>query len=93
MNLFDPPNFAGSPPICRATNLRAFEPKQWPDFERTNCPGAKVILQFTCLVCGKIHVWSVASDPAGGSSGTTRTAKHHEKLHADALIKFRPFIS
>lgn len=80
------PRWKGAPKICIAANLPAFETeKEMATFHETNCPGGTLIKKWRCLVCNHIHVWQVCSDPAGASSGTTRTSKHKEHLLENLL--------
>ncbi len=88
------PRFNGCPPICNAANLPMFENEQaWAHFEQANTPGTKVILKFKCKACHHLHYWASNCDPAGGSSGTTRTASHFETILRQAKAKFKALIA
>jgi len=50
------------------------------EFRERNSPHGKVIAEWECKQCGLFHYWGAGHDPAGDSSGTTRTGKHFEAL-------------
>lgn len=82
----EPARWLGGPTICQASNLPAFDsPKAAADFRDANCPGGTVVAQWTCTACGKTHFWGAGFDPAGATSGTTRTAKHLDEIKARFL--------
>lgn len=90
------PRWPGAPNICIHANLPAFETeKQLQDWQELNNPGAKSE-NWKCNVCLHWHGWTFGPDPAGQSSGTTRTQKHGAKLaphlarlKAEALAHWR----
>lgn len=70
------PRWLGAPKICIAANLPAFDsPADWEKFHAANSPGNSVKRMWQCEACGKWHVWTVACDPSGASSGTGRSSK------------------
>lgn len=90
----DPPRWPGGPPICPAANLPAFaDGKELAAFEAASSPGWKVFLKFTCKACGRLHVWAGGHDPAGQSSGNTRSSLHYDEVVAEAAWRFAPLIS
>lgn len=79
--VFDPPRWPGGPMICAAVNLPAFLTRSELDsFRETNCPGSTIIKVWQCNVCDSWHYWASGHDPAGSSSGTTRTSRHIEAI-------------
>lgn len=81
--IFDRARFMGGPQICIAANLPAFCSRQEMDeFVTHNCPSVVIIAKWLCNSCGCLHFWSGGADPAGASSGTTRTSKHIEAVKA-----------
>lgn len=70
------PRWPGAPKMCLHANLPAFKTtKDWDQFHATNSPGNKVVRVWLCEVCEHWHAWTIACDPAGGSSGTGRSSK------------------
>jgi hypothetical protein len=50
-------------------------------FKEERCPGGQIIAKWQCKVCHKWHFWAVGvGDPAGASSGTTRTSRNIETI-------------
>lgn len=86
-----PPRWPGGPPICPAANLPAFEDER--ERGRHEQPGSKVLLKFRCIACGRLHYWVSGHDPAGHSSGSTRTSLHYDELVGEAVHRFRHLIS
>lgn len=88
------PRWPGAPDICIHANLPAFATeKELGAWQELNNPGAKA-LNWQCNVCHHWHGWTWAPDPAGQSSGTTRSAKagypipaHIARLRHEALTK------
>lgn len=88
-----PPRWKGGPPVCAAANLPMFDDeKQFAAFEAVNCPGGKVLLKFVCRSCSKLHVWVGGFDPAGQSSGNTRTSLHYDEAVGEAAYRFRALL-
>lgn len=70
------PRWAGGPKICARANLPAFESAEsMRAFHKSNGPSCKVLLEWECTGCGHWHNYTLAPDPAGGSSGTGRSSK------------------
>jgi hypothetical protein len=66
----------GGPKICPAENLPAFQTAAGLDgFLKANSPSCKVVSKWQCATCGHWHAYTIAPDPAGGSSGTGRSSK------------------
>lgn len=85
----NPPRWKNGPPICEAANLPAFESKQAMNAFRSNLSGGIVIEEWQCTVCGQWHYWGVgAGDPAGASSGTTRSARHIDSVRERFLKSY-----
>jgi len=83
---FDPPRWLNGPRICVAANLPAFAtPAEMDAFKTANSPGTLVVARWRCKACGDFHYWGTGGDPAGGSSGTTRTSKHIAEVKAKFL--------
>jgi hypothetical protein len=71
------PRWPNGPKICAAENLPAFETaKDLAAFLAKNAPSCKVVKKWQCQACGHFHAYTVAPDPAGGSSGTGRSSKN-----------------
>lgn len=87
----DPPRWPGGPRMCPAANLPAFEDER--ERGRHETPGSKVLLKFRCRGCGLLHYYAGGHDPAGHSSGSTRTSLHHDELVGEAVHRFRHLIS
>lgn len=69
------PRWPGAPNICIHANLPAFATQpELTAWQELNNPGAKAV-NWQCNVCQHWHGWTWAPDPAGQSSGTTRSAK------------------
>lgn len=82
----DKPRWPGGPPICTVTNLPAFDSvESLAAFRDASAPGGHIIAQWKCTACGLWHYWSAGHDPAGASSGMTRTGKHIDELREKFL--------
>lgn len=72
-----PPRWKDGPPICTAENLPAFESKSAISaYHATNCPSVQITEQWQCKGCGLWHFDGTGPDPAGSTSGTTRSQRH-----------------
>lgn len=83
------PRWKAGPEICPKANLPAFETgKAAADFRAVNCPGGTVVAEWVCTACGLTHFWGGGHDPAGATSGMTRTSKHIEAVKARFLKSY-----
>lgn len=78
----EPARWPGGSKHCPAANLPCFPDKKAAAiFLERNCPGGTVIAEWQCTQCGNYHFWSAGSgDPAGASSGSTRTGRNIEAV-------------
>lgn len=68
----------GAPLICTKANLPAFDSKEEAkQYHRDTNPRGLAYEPWLCAFCGKWHYKSVAADPSGSTSGTTRNARHY----------------
>ena len=69
----------GGPMICPVTMLPAMDSLQdLLAFVARVGPGVTITRYYQCPHCSKFHCDTVARDPAGATSGTTRHAKHSD---------------
>jgi hypothetical protein len=65
--------------ICPVAWLPAFaSEKEMKDFHEANSPRCTVVRRWKCDYCGCWHEETIAPDPAGTTSGTTRSSKRLE---------------
>lgn len=68
----------GAPLICEMENLPAFESKEAAkQYHLDTNPRGFMYEPWRCRFCGMWHYKSVAADPSGSSSGSTRNARHY----------------
>ncbi len=73
------PLWKACPPICRTAWLPAFgTEKALRAFLEKNGTLCTVVATWKCVACGGYHAKTVAPDPSGHTSGTTRTQKHRQ---------------
>jgi hypothetical protein len=80
------------PPICKSTHLPAFNTmKELDEFLNKNGPSCPVIKKFQCNRCDSWHAQTSAADPAGQTSGTTRSGKMSDELKEKQANKYKKF--
>lgn len=73
------PRWKGAPLICLRTNLPAFRSAEDAlAFHLKTNPRGHMNMPWQCSTCGMYHYHSIAADPGGSTSGTTRTQKHYD---------------